>query len=173
MHVGLIGGIGPAVTFLYYQRLFEIALAKKFALELTVVNCDMPQFLNNFSQDKKENQASIFAELTKLNLIMAKKVKTTELKVDKSMMLITSNWGPYKSFKAIPVTDACPYMEAIFDPSSKILAVISKHSKQSYHMLPKLDDNGDPMKLKISKRENGKDYREERRLIERIKIYFS
>ena len=24
----------------------------------------MPQFLNNFSQDKKENQARIFAELT-------------------------------------------------------------------------------------------------------------
>ena len=65
MHVGLIGGIGPAVTFLYYQRLFEIALAKKFPLELTVVNCDMPQFLNNFSQDKKENQANIFADLTK------------------------------------------------------------------------------------------------------------
>ncbi len=64
MHVGLIGGIGPAVTFLYYQRLLEIALAKKFPLELTVVNCDMAQFLNNFSQDKKENQASIFAELT-------------------------------------------------------------------------------------------------------------
>ena len=65
MHVGLIGGIGPAVTFLYYQRLFEIALAEKFPLELTVVNCDMPQFLNNFSQDKKENQANIFADLTK------------------------------------------------------------------------------------------------------------
>ena len=64
MHVGLIGGIGPAVTFLYYQRLLEIALAKNFPLELTVVNCDMPQFLKNFSQDKKENQASIFAELT-------------------------------------------------------------------------------------------------------------
>ena len=64
MHVGLIGGIGPAVTFLYYQRLFEVALAKKFSLELTVVNCDMHQFLNNFSQDKKENQATIFADLT-------------------------------------------------------------------------------------------------------------
>ena len=50
MHVGLIGGIGPAVTFRYYQRLFEIAMAKKFSLELTVVNCDMPQFLNNFSK---------------------------------------------------------------------------------------------------------------------------
>ena len=54
MHVGLIGGIGPAVTFRYYQRLFEIAMANKFALELTVVNCDMPHFLTNFSQDKNE-----------------------------------------------------------------------------------------------------------------------
>ena len=65
MHVGLIGGIGPAVTFRYYQRLFEIAMANKFALELTVVNCDMPQFLYNFSQDKKENQANIFADLAR------------------------------------------------------------------------------------------------------------
>ena len=63
MHVGLIGGIGPAVTFRYYQRLFEIAREKKYALELTVVNCDMPQFLNNFLQNKNENQASIYADL--------------------------------------------------------------------------------------------------------------
>jgi hypothetical protein len=103
---------------------------------------------------------------------MAKKVKTTNINVEKSMMLITSNWGPYKSFKAIPINEACPYMEAIFDPSSKILAVISKHSKQSYHMLPKLDDNGDPMKLKMSKRDNGKDFREERRLIETYAEYY-
>ena len=54
MHVGLIGGIGPAVTILYYQRLLEIALAKKFPLDLTVVNCDMLKFLTNFSQNKKE-----------------------------------------------------------------------------------------------------------------------
>lgn len=103
---------------------------------------------------------------------MAKKVKSTSLNVEKSMMLITSNWGPYKSFKAIPLNADCPFMEAIFDPSSKILAVISKHSKQSYHMLPKLDDNGDPMKLKLGKRENGKDFREERRLIETYAEYY-
>ena len=63
MHIGLIGGIGPAVTFRYYQRLFDISLAKNVPLELTVANCDMPKFLNNFSKDNKEDQASIFAEL--------------------------------------------------------------------------------------------------------------
>tara|TARA_R110000751_G_scaffold43641_2_gene100513 strand:+ start:1796 stop:2287 length:492 start_codon:yes stop_codon:yes gene_type:complete len=102
---------------------------------------------------------------------MAKKVKPS-LNIEKSMMLITSNWGPHLSFKAIPINKDCPYMEAIFDPSSKILAVISKHSKQSYHMLPKLDDNGDTQKLKIGKREGGKDFREERRLIETYAEYY-
>lgn len=103
---------------------------------------------------------------------MTKKVKSISLDVDKNMMLVTSNWGPYKSFKAIPLNNDCPFMEAIFDPSSKILAVISKNSKQSYHMLPKLDDNGDPVKLKISKRENGKDYKEERKLIDTYAEYY-
>ena len=102
---------------------------------------------------------------------MAKKVKTP-LNIEKSMLLVTSNWGPHVSFKAIPINKDCPYMEAIFDPSSKILAVISKHSKQSYHMLPKLDDNGDPQKLKLQKRDNGKDFKEERRLIETYAEYY-
>ena len=96
----------------------------------------------------------------------------TKINIEKSMMLITSNWGPYKSFKAIPINKDCPYMEAIFDPSSKVLAVISKHSKQSYHMLPKLDDMGDPIKMKIGKRENGKNFKEQRTLIETYAEYY-
>ena len=82
-----------------------------------------------------------------------------------NMMLTTSNWGPYKTFKLMPLTEDCPYVEAIFDPSSKILAIISKHSKQSYHFVPKIDDNGDPVKLRINKRENGKDIKEQRVLL--------
>jgi len=98
--------------------------------------------------------------------------KSKELNIEKSMMLITSNWGPYKSFKAIPINNDCPFMEAIYDPSSKVLAVISKEKKQSYHMLPKLDDNGDPQKLKIAKRENGKNFKEQRTLIETYAEYY-
>ena len=41
-----------------------------------------------------------------------------------------------------------PYTEAMFDPASGILAVISKVMKQSYHMVPKLDDDGQPKGLK-------------------------
>ena len=45
--------------------------------------------------------------------------------MEKNMMLVSGNWGPYETFKLIPVNTDCPYVEAIFDPSGKILAVIS------------------------------------------------
>ena len=64
MHIGLIGGIGPAVTFLYYQRLFEIAKENMSPLELTVVHCDMPTFLKNFANNEKEKQSDIYVELS-------------------------------------------------------------------------------------------------------------
>ena len=76
------------------------------------------------------------------------------------MMLVSGNWGPYKTFKMIPVSTECPYIEAIFDPSSKILAVISKEKKPTYHMVPKLDDNGDQIPMKVGKRANGKNNKE-------------
>ena len=102
---------------------------------------------------------------------MVKKA-TAKLDMNKSMMLTTSNWGPNKTFKMIPVSLECPYTEAIFDPGSKILAIVSKICKQQYHMIPKLDDNGDPLRLKINKREDGKDVREERRLLDTFAEYY-
>ena len=102
---------------------------------------------------------------------MVKKA-TAKLDMNKSMMLTTSNWGPNKTFKMIPISIECPYTEAIFDPGSKILAIVSKICKQQYHMIPKLDDNGDPLRLKINKREDGKDVREERRLLDTFAEYY-
>ena len=89
-----------------------------------------------------------------------------------SMRLITSTWGPAKTFKMIPITKECPYNEVIFDVNSKVLAVISKESKESLHMLPKLTDTGDVMRLKIGKKENGKDYAEERKSLVTFYEYY-
>ena len=89
-----------------------------------------------------------------------------------SMMLITSNWGPAKTFKMIPITTDCPFNECIFDVQSKVLAIISKESKESFHMLPKLNDIGDVMRLKIGRKENGKDYAEERKVLSTFYEYY-
>lgn len=89
----------------------------------------------------------------------------------KSMLLTTSTWGDNKTFKMIPVALDAPFNEVIFDPEQKVLAIVGKEKKQTFHMLPKLDDAGRLMPLK-QKRVDGKDYAEERRLIETYYEYF-
>ncbi len=88
------------------------------------------------------------------------------------MRLITSSWGPAKTFKMIPVTKDCPYNEVIFDVTTKVLAIISKESKESLHMLPKLNEQGDVARLKLGKKENGKDYAEERKALVTFYEYY-
>jgi len=89
-----------------------------------------------------------------------------------NMLLITSTWGPAKTFKLIPITKECPFNECIFDVQSKVLAVISKESKESLHMLPKLTDTGDVMRLKVGKKDNGKDFAEERKALVTFYEYY-
>ena len=62
------------------------------------------------------------------------------------MMLYKSGWGTdtqfFPTFKMLPTTQDCPYNEVLFDPQSKILAIVGKEKKQAYRMLPKLNDKG-------------------------------
>lgn len=88
------------------------------------------------------------------------------------MILASNYWGEAKSFKLVPITEDCPYAEALYDVHTGLLAVISKIKKQVFHNVPKLDDNGDIMHMKIGKRENGKPYKEERRTLETFHEYY-
>ena len=90
----------------------------------------------------------------------------------KSMMLITSSWGTKKTFKMIPVTTTSPYNEVIFDPEDKVLAIIGRDKKETFHMMAKLNEFGDPQVMKIGRRSNGKDYAEERKVLETFYEYF-
>jgi hypothetical protein len=87
-------------------------------------------------------------------------------------MLITGSWEQKKTFKLIPVTPDSVFNEGIFDPDSKVLALIGKDKKQSMHMVPKLDDNGDLKVMRVGKRPGGKDYAEERKLVETYYEYY-
>jgi len=60
----------------------------------------------------------------------------------------------------------------MFDPASGILAVISKIMKQSYHMIPKLNDDGEPIKLKSPNPQTGKIIKEERRLVDTFSEFY-
>ncbi len=80
--------------------------------------------------------------------------------IGQNMMLVKSVFRNVNSFTLIPVSLDSPYTEAMFDPASGILAVISKVMKQSYHMVPKLNDDGEPIRLKTPNQQTGKTVKE-------------
>jgi len=58
MHIGLIGGIGPAATDYYYRRLIATFASKKAALDLTIVHADTPTLLGNLASSNAAAQKS-------------------------------------------------------------------------------------------------------------------
>ena len=90
---------------------------------------------------------------------------------ENTMMLIQATWNDKQTFRMIPIADSCPYVECIFDPDTKVFVIISKLTKQALHMLPKMDDNGDPIAVKHA-RPNGRTFREERHKIEVFQEFY-
>ncbi|MGP8035433.1 MAG: aspartate/glutamate racemase family protein [Steroidobacteraceae bacterium] len=64
MHIGLIGGIGPAATDFYYRRLISTFASKKAALELTLAHADTPTLLGNLASNDTATQVAIYMKLT-------------------------------------------------------------------------------------------------------------
>jgi len=93
-------------------------------------------------------------------------------KIEKSMMLVKSSFGPMKSFKLMPISNNCPFVECLFSPSEKIMVIITRTMKQSYHMVPKLDDNGDEIPVKGKPRPGQKQIKEERRLVDTFSEHY-
>jgi len=68
--------------------------------------------------------------------------------VKPSMILTTSTWQHVPSFSLMPVDNDCPYIECLYNPMEKILAIIGKTKKDTFHMITKVDESGFPIKLK-------------------------
>ena len=58
------------------------------------------------------------------------------------MIIVQSTWQDVQTFRMIPISESCPYVECIFDPGTKVFVVILKVVKTALHMLPKLDEYG-------------------------------
>ena len=65
MHLGLIGGIGPAATEFYYRLLARAHAAAGRRMELTIVNADARELIANMTAGAPDRQAEIFAGLTR------------------------------------------------------------------------------------------------------------
>ena len=65
MHIGLIGGIGPAATDLYYRSLIDACRAAGTPLDATIAHADGPTLRDNLIAGRTGAQAEIFARLAR------------------------------------------------------------------------------------------------------------
>lgn len=63
MHIGLIGGIGPAATDFYYRGLIDRHTKAGTTLDLTIAYADARQMTGNLAINDTKTQADIFARL--------------------------------------------------------------------------------------------------------------
>lgn len=63
MHIGLIGGIGPAATEFYYRGLIDGHAKANAALDLTIVHADVREMARNLANGDASRQADTFAAL--------------------------------------------------------------------------------------------------------------
>lgn len=92
-------------------------------------------------------------------------------KVGANMLAYTTNWGQQTTFKLMPVNNECPFSEVIYDPSTTLLVVIGKTKKENFQNVPRLDNDGNPVRSK-NKKQNGKPYQEERVLMDVLQEYY-
>jgi aspartate racemase len=65
MHIGLIGGIGPAATEFYYRHITAAHARAGRPLDLTIVHADAPELVANLRADRRDAQAAVFERLTR------------------------------------------------------------------------------------------------------------
>ena len=63
MHIGLIGGIGPAATEFYYRGLIARHARSGTALDLTIVHADVGELARNLANGDARKQADVFLHL--------------------------------------------------------------------------------------------------------------
>ena len=108
MHVGLIGGIGPAATLVYYSALSRQCAAAGQRLHLTIANADTREMIANMEAGRPDLQAAIFA--TYVNQLKAAGCKAAAL---------TSMGGHFcveqlKAISSLPIISAIPALDARF-----------------------------------------------------------
>ena len=108
MHIGMIGGIGPASTVAYYQRLSAAVSDGVGVLDLTIVNANVNELLRNNEAGDKNAQAITYAKL--IDRLAAAGAECA---------VITSLGGHFcfddtVSLSSLPMISAVPPLDAYF-----------------------------------------------------------
>jgi aspartate racemase len=106
MHIGLIGGIGPAATEFYYRNLVRAHVAAGRAPELTIVHADSRELIQNMSDGAPKKQAEVFLRFTRrLQAAGAEAVAVTSIAGHFCIREL-------EAMSPLPVINAIPEIEA-------------------------------------------------------------
>lgn len=108
MHIGLIGGIGPAATEFYYRGLIKWHSAANRRLNLTIVHADTNEMVRNLEGNAPAVQAKVFAAF-------AEQLKAGGV----DAVAITSMGGhfcvaEFTQISVLPVINAIPILNSHF-----------------------------------------------------------
>ena len=108
MHIGLIGGIGPAATEFYYRGLVKAHALAEMTMQLTIVHAEARDLVRNFNNRAAQTQAEIF-------LALVQRLQAAGADV----AAVTSLGGHFciKELEAIsplPILNAIPVLDAYF-----------------------------------------------------------
>jgi len=108
MHIGLIGGIGPAATEVYYRALVRLYAHANRRLDLTIANADAREVVNNLEAGNQMAQAVVFARyIDQLKAAGCEAVALTSLGAHFCM-------GALEPMSSLPLVSALPALEAHF-----------------------------------------------------------
>jgi aspartate racemase len=106
MHLGLIGGIGPAATEYYYRGLIERHAGCETPLELTIVHADVRELTRNLANHEARRQADTFVRLVRrLAAAGARAAAVTSMAGHFCI-------GELKAMSPLPILDAIPEVDA-------------------------------------------------------------
>jgi aspartate racemase len=108
MHIGLIGGIGPAATEVYYRALVRLYANADRRLDLTIANADAREVVNNLEAGNQMAQAAVFAKyIDRLKAAGCEAVALTSMGAHFCM-------GALEAMSSLPLMSALPALEAHF-----------------------------------------------------------
>lgn len=65
MHIGMIGGIGPAATEFYYRNLVKAYASANKSMDLTIVHAEAAELVGNIVANAPDEQANVFLKLAR------------------------------------------------------------------------------------------------------------
>lgn len=93
--------------------------------------------------------------------------------MQQSMFIYNTDWHGSKTFRMLPMDINCPFNEVIYDPETKVLAVVSKEYKEKPQMFPKLTDTGSTiLKKGATDLDNPNSYIEQRVVMDTYYEYY-